>query len=263
MSTSPLIAVAGRTAAARRVSRDAVTFAGRRYMESVLRAGGEPVVLLPQHITHEVALDLISRFDGLLLMGGPDVDPELYGCEPHPQTYGVDRFQDDFEIGLLRAALELDKPVLAVCRGIQLVNVAMGGTRIQHIDESERGLQHRPSDFPAGADYALHDVEIKEHSKMHKALGTTVITGASFHHQGLDLLGDGLIPVGWSSDGLVEAVEHPDRWLLGVQWHPEDTADEDPPHQSLYNAFVRAANPASGSPSMAQRNVRVTTPPKG
>ncbi|MFM7095527.1 MAG: gamma-glutamyl-gamma-aminobutyrate hydrolase family protein, partial [Actinomycetota bacterium] len=115
---SPLIAVAGRTAVAGRVSRDAVAFAGRRYMESVLRGGGEPVVVAPQHITHDVALDLVGRFDGLLLMGGPDVDPELYGQEPHTTTYGVDRFQDDFEIGLLRAALEVGVPVLAVCRGI-------------------------------------------------------------------------------------------------------------------------------------------------
>ncbi|NBN89664.1 MAG: gamma-glutamyl-gamma-aminobutyrate hydrolase family protein [Actinobacteria bacterium] len=238
---SPLIAVAGRTAVAGRVSRDAVAFAGRRYMDSVLRGGGEPVVVSPQHITHEVAVDLVGRFDGLLLMGGPDVDPELYGQEPHSTTYGVDRFQDDFEIGLLRAALELGVPVLAVCRGIQLVNVAMGGTLIQHIDESG-GPQHRPTAFPAGAEFAVHDVTISEGSKVHKALGTTTITGSSFHHQGLDKLGDGLIAVGWSSDGLVEAVEHVERWLLGVQWHPEDTAHEDPPHQSLYSAFVRAAS---------------------
>lgn len=245
---SPLIAVAGRTAVAGRVSRDAIAFAGRRYMESVLRGGGEPVVVTPQHITHEVALDLVGRFDGLLLMGGPDVDPELYGQEPHPTTYGVDRFQDDFEIGLLRAALELGIPVLAVCRGIQLVNVAMGGTLIQHIDESA-GPQHRPSGFPAGAEFALHDVNIREGSKMHKALGTTTITGASFHHQGLDTLGDGLVAVGWSSDGLVEAVEHPDRWLLGVQWHPEDTAHDDRVQQNLYDSFVAQARASMSSAS--------------
>lgn len=237
---SPLIAVAGRTAVAGRVSRDAIAFAGRRYMESVLRGGGEPVVVTPQHITHEVALDLVGRFDGLLLMGGPDVDPELYGQEPHPTTYGVDRFQDDFEIGLLRAALELGIPVLAVCRGIQLVNVAMGGTLIQHIDESG-GPQHRPSGFPAGAEFAVHDVTIREGSKVHKALGTTTISGASFHHQGLDTLGDGLVAVGWSSDGLVEAVEHPDRWLLGVQWHPEDTAREDPRQLGVFRALIDAS----------------------
>ena len=259
---SPLIAVAGRTAVAGRVSRDAVAFAGRRYLESVLRGGGEPVVVAPQRITPDVARDLVGRFDGLLLLGGPDVDPELYGEEPHATVYGVDRFQDDFEIGLLHAALELNIPVLAVCRGIQLVNVALGGSLIQHIDESN-GPQHRPGGFPAGAEFAVHDINILEGSKMHKALGTTQISGASFHHQGLDRLADGLIPVGWSSDGLVEAVEHPERWLLGVQWHPEDTAHEDPPHQSLYNAFVRAASAFNSGSESAQRNARVTKPPMG
>lgn len=259
---SPLIAVAGRSAIAGKVSRDSVAFAGRRYMDSVLRAGGEPVVVTPQHITADVARDLVSRFDGLLLMGGPDVDPELYGQEPHPKVYGVDRFQDDFEIGLLRAALELNVPVLAVCRGIQLINVALGGTLIQHIDES-KGPQHKPSRFPADAEFAVHDITVKEGSKVHKALGTTHISGASFHHQGLETLGNGLLAVGWSSDGLVEAVEHTDRWLLGVQWHPEDTAHEDPPHQSLYNAFVRAASAFNAGSSSAQRSARVTNSPNG
>lgn len=255
---TPLIAVAGRTAAAGRVSRDAVSFAGRRYMESVLRAGGEPVVVLPQHLTADVARELMARFDALLLMGGPDVDPQLYGQQPHASVYGVDRFQDDFEIELLKAALVCGKPVLAVCRGIQLVNVALGGTLLQHIDEST-DVQHRPTNFPAGAEFAIHDIDIHEGSKVHQALGTTRVSGASFHHQALDVLGEGLTAVGWSPDGFVEAVEHNEHWLLGVQWHPEDTADEDPPHQSLYNAFVRAAN----SPSIAQRNVRVIASPNG
>jgi len=255
---SPLIAVAGRTAAAGRVSRDAVSFAGRRYMESVLRGGGEPIVVFPQHLTHDVAVDLIARFDGLLLMGGPDVDPQLYGEQPHASVYGVDRFQDDFEIELLRAALECNKPVLAVCRGIQLVNVALGGSLIQHIIE-DNGIEHRPRNFPTDAEFAVHDIEILEGSQVHQAIGTTHVSGASFHHQALGTLGAGLTAVGWSSDGLIEAVEHSTHWLLGVQWHPEDTADEDPPHQSLYNAFVRAAN----SPSIAQRNPRVTASPNG
>lgn len=253
----PLIAVAGRTAVAGRVSRDAVAFAGRRYIDSVKRGGGEPVVLAPQPLTPDVARELVGRFDGLLLIGGPDVDPGLYGQEPHPAVYGVDRFQDDFEIGLLHAALELGAPVLAVCRGIQLVNVALGGSLIQHIDESS-DLRHRPGEFPAGAEFAVHDVSVQEGSMVHKALGTTQVSGASFHHQAIDRLADCLIPVGWSPDGLVEAVEHQDRWLLGVQWHPEDTAHEDPPHQALYGAFVAAASSFNSGSSRTQRNVRVT-----
>lgn len=254
---SPLIAVAGRTAAAGRVSRDSVAFAGRRYLDSVLRGGGEPLVVAPQDLTAEAAANLIGRFDGLLLLGGPDVDPRLYGQEPHPAVYGVDRFQDDFEIRLLHAALHLGVPVLAVCRGIQLVNVALGGSLIQHIDESV-GPRHRPGDFPAGAEFAVHDIAIAEGSKLHAALGATVVSGASFHHQGLDRVADGMIPVGWSSDGLVEAIEHPDKWCLCVQWHPEDTAHEDPQNQALYSAFVAAAAAFGSDSSRAQRNVRVT-----
>jgi len=134
---TPLIAIAGRTGAPSRVSRDEVAFAGKRYLNSVLRAGGEPVVVAPQSFATDDASELLSRFDGLLLMGGPDVDPALYGQQASPNVYGVSPQQDRFESAMLRAAIVNELPVLAVCRGMQL---------------------HAPGEFPVGAEFALHDV---------------------------------------------------------------------------------------------------------
>jgi len=122
----PLVAVAGRIAAAGRVSRSEISFAGRVYLDAVLRAGGEPLTLTPRELTHEQAIELLSGFEALVLMGGSDVDPHLYGQHRQPHVYGVIQEQDHFEIALVHAAIELKLPTLAVCRGIQLVNVALG-----------------------------------------------------------------------------------------------------------------------------------------
>lgn len=241
----PLIAVAGRIAAAGRVSRSEISFAGRVYLDAVLRAGGEPLTLTPRELTHEQALELLSGFGALVLMGGADVDPHLYGQNRQPHVYGVNHEQDHFEIALVHAAIELKLPTLAVCRGIQLVNVALGGTLIQHIGDIDLGdmtgvIEHAPGKFPAGQEFALHDVEVTPRSKLSKALGATKVRVASFHHQGIDDIGKGLKVVARSPDGLVEALEHggSGQWLIGVQWHPEDTASTDARQQSLYNALI-------------------------
>ena len=255
---APLVAVAGRTASAGKVSRDAVTFVGQRYLDALLRAGGEPCVITPRQLTADAAQEVMSTCDALLLIGGPDVDPALYGHEPHSRTYGVNALQDHFEISLLRAAMLLNKPVLAVCRGIQLVNVALGGTLHQHIDD-DTTVAHKPVNFPDGDEFAIHSVRITEGSQVHRVVGATNIDVASFHHQAIDELGAGLTAVAWSSDGFIEAVEHNTSWLLAVQWHPEDTAAHDPYAQALYDAVVGAVK----SPSIAQRNVRVITSPNG
>jgi putative glutamine amidotransferase len=236
----PLIAVIGRHGAAGRLSRDAVTFAGYRYLESVQRAGGEPLVIAPRHIDHAGAVALLERFDGMLLMGGADLDPSSYGGAPHPSIYGVHPEQDRFEMHMVRAAIERAKPTLAICRGIQLVNVALGGTLVPHLPDVPGHVEHAPANFPAGQSYVLHDVELVAGSKVAKAMRTEQTTGASFHHQGIDRVGDGLAVVGRSPDGLIEALELDDdrMWLLGVQWHPEDTADHDPHQQALYDSLV-------------------------
>lgn len=255
---TPLVAVAGRTVSAGKVSRDAATFAGQRYLDAILRAGGEPVVITPRELTRDAAKEVMSTCDALLLMGGPDVDPALYERESHPNTYGVNTLQDHFEMALLHAAMWLEKPVLAVCRGIQLVNVALGGTLHQHIDD-DSNIAHKPVNFPDGDEFAVHSVRIAEGSQVHRVVGASEIDVASFHHQAIDSLGTGLTAVAWSSDGFIEAVEHNTSWLVAVQWHPEDTAAADPYAQALYDAVVGAVK----SPSIAQRNVRVITSPKG
>jgi putative glutamine amidotransferase len=235
------IAIAGRIAAAGRVSRSAISFAGRRYLDAVLRAGGEPITLAPREMRHDEAVALLERFDGLVLMGGSDVDPHLYGQHREAHVYGVVPEQDHFEMALVHAALELGQPVLAVCRGIQLVNVALGGTLIQHIGDLPDHIEHAPGRFPAGQDHVLHEVTLEKDSLIADAIGAIDIVGASFHHQGIDQVAPGLRVSGRSPDGLIEALEHESRWLLGVQWHPEDTASTDWHQQSLYDAFVQQA----------------------
>lgn len=242
---SPLIAVAGRNGAPSRVSRDSVAFAGRRYLNCLLRAGGEPVVISPQQITDDDAESLMFRFDGLVLMGGADVDPSLYGQQASPHIYGVLPEQDAFESALLRAALRVGVPILAICRGMQLANVVLGGSLVQHLGDlsnADELVDHAPTSFPVGAEFVLHEVRLEEKSRLAKSMGTSTFQGASFHHQGIGDLAPGLDVVGRSLDGLLEAFEHRDHWLIGVQWHPEDTAADDPYQQSLYNAFVEQAN---------------------
>ncbi len=239
----PPIAIAGRVAAAGRVSRSAISFAGRVYLDAVLRAGGEPLTLSPRELRVDEARQLLKGFKALVLMGGADVDPHLYGQQRQPHVYGVNPEQDQFETALVHAAIELRLPTLAVCRGIQVVNVALGGSLIQHIGDIPGVVQHAPGKFPAGQEYALHDVDITPRTKLSKAVGATRVNVASFHHQGIDVVGKGLKVVARSADGLVEGLEHTgrDQWLIGVQWHPEDTAATDPHQQNLYDALVNAA----------------------
>jgi len=178
------------------------------------------------------------------LMGGADVNPILYGQVAGVHVYGVQPEQDAFESALLNASLNADLPVLAVCRGMQLVNVVLGGSLVQHLGElanASKLLDHAPKQFPIGEEFALHRIDIEPNSQMASALGATQINGASFHHQGIDRLASDLIAVGYAPDGILEAVEHRTKWLLGMQWHPEDTAATDSVQQSLYNAFIQRA----------------------
>lgn len=238
---TPLIAVAGRTGAPSRVSRDEVAFAGKRYLNSILRAGGEPVVVAPQVFANDDANELLSRFDALVLMGGPDVDPLLYGQQASPNVYGVSPQQDRFETAMLRGALANELPVLAVCRGMQLTNVVLGGTLVQHLGDLPNAASlvgHAPGEFPVGAEFALHEVELSSDCWLARATGSSRINGASFHHQGIDRLAPGFRPVGHAPDGLLEAVEHERHRIIGMQWHPEDTSADDPQQQGIYDAFV-------------------------
>jgi putative glutamine amidotransferase len=208
----------------------------RSYVNAVQRAGGMAVLLPPDAHLAEAPDDVLDLLDGLILAGGADIDPSFYGAEPHAQTLGTVPERDTFEIALARRALDRDLPLLGICRGMQLMNVAAGGTLDQHVPDSQGHEDHRrtPGSF-ADAD---HDVRLEPGSLAARAAGEEIHGTKSHHHQGIDRPGEGLQVTGWAVvDDLPEALEAPDRrFALGVQWHPE--ADE---LSSVIEAFVREA----------------------
>ena len=231
---APLVALPARysdTAAGWRVP----TFAcGRTYQESIARAGGIPVMLAPIPGTIDHLHDTLARFDAVCLPGGGDIEPERYGApQRHEKLYGMRAEHDAFELAVLQAALDLDLPTLAICRGFQVLNVALGGTLHQHITDDDTSVNHH---------FELHAVEIDPGSKTAAAVGATRAIGHSVHHQAVDQVGAGLVVTATASDGVVEGLELPDRrWVVGVQWHPEDTAHEDSEQQRLFDALIAQA----------------------
>jgi putative glutamine amidotransferase len=188
------------------------------YVEAVHRAGGRPLIVPPSDDGIEETLDAL---DGILFSGGSDIDPDLYGAEAHPETNGVRPDRDRAEIALLRAALDRDMPVLAICRGSQVMNVARGGDIVQHLPEVVGDNKHKHT---PGV-YADHDVELKAGSRLQRVLGERAPV-KSHHHQGYGRIGDGLVPAARAEDGTVEALEDPaQRFALAVLWHPEAGED--------------------------------------
>ncbi|MFN2595019.1 MAG: gamma-glutamyl-gamma-aminobutyrate hydrolase family protein [Actinomycetota bacterium] len=175
----------------------------------------------------------------LVLPGGGDIDPQLYGRPRHPRTHKVSHRRDHFEMTLLERALAEDMPVLAICKGMQLLNVYLGGTLIQHLLDDGNKLDH-DRDSPR-AD-VVHKVRLKEGSRLARIYGTTELEVNSHHHQGLDDVASDLEPVGWAPDSVLEAVEHRSRsWVIGVQWHPEAMAPVHPMQAKLFDALAEAA----------------------
>jgi putative glutamine amidotransferase len=201
----------------------------RGYVDCVVAAGGIPVLLPP---VSDAPDRLMSTVDGLVLTGGADVEPERYGHEPHPATY-VRPERDAFEFGLFEAARKAGKPVLGVCRGLQVISVALGGTLVQHLPESAGSTEHQP----APATFGASTISLADGSRAAALLGPET-KGLCYHHQAIDRLGAGLDPVGWAADGTIEAAEAPgEDFLLGVQWHPEQGTDD----VRLFAALVEAA----------------------
>jgi putative glutamine amidotransferase len=193
----------------------------RSYVEAVQHTGALVLMLPPDKLLVEDPGEALDLLDGLLLAGGADIDPTSYGQTAHPQTVDTVPERDRFEIALVRSAIERDLPVLGICRGMQLINVAYGGTLLQHLPE--RFGHHEHLRVPGTFDGADHDVDLIEGTLAARAAGETHHATKSHHHQGVDRLGEGLRISGCSSmDGLPEAIEMPDRrFVLGVQWHPE------------------------------------------
>jgi putative glutamine amidotransferase len=208
----------------------------RGYVDAVQRTGGFAVLLPPDAQLVEDPGQALELIDGLLLAGGADIDPAAYGHQAHAETRGTVPERDAFEIALTRAAIERDLPVLGICRGMQLINVALGGTLSQHLPEHLGHQEHRR--VLGSFDGSDHDVEILDGTLARRVIDAPRHATKSHHHQGVDLLGEGLrVSASSAMDDLIEAIELPQRsFVLGVQWHPE--ADASSP---VVGGLVRAA----------------------
>jgi putative glutamine amidotransferase len=207
------------------------------YVEALRRAGALPWLIPPGE---PLLSEVLGHLDGLVLSGGGDVDPGLYGGRPGEFYYEVDRERDQAEIAMTRSAIESGLPTLAICRGCQIVNVALGGTLIEHIpDEVDGSVQHR-GEGPGTV--VPHAVSIESDSRLFSIIGASPSQPNSSHHQAVRRPAQGLRVTARAADGVIEAFEleeHP--FLLGVQWHPEETAATDPVQQKLFDALVAAA----------------------
>ncbi|MFP6767749.1 MAG: gamma-glutamyl-gamma-aminobutyrate hydrolase family protein [Planctomycetaceae bacterium] len=206
-----------------------------QYVTATRRAGGLAVLLPPG----ETFIDeLFVKLDGIVLAGGGDIDPDLYEGELHPEVYMVDPDRDALELALTRRVLSEGLPTLAICRGAQMVNIALGGTLHEHLpDVVGESIKHRlPPREPTP-----HAVTLVEKTGLAGLLGQSTFDAASWHHQAVDRTGRGLVVSAHAPDGTIEALELPDHpWLYAVQWHPELTAETDPIQQTLFNELVTA-----------------------
>ncbi|MFJ4204932.1 gamma-glutamyl-gamma-aminobutyrate hydrolase family protein [Streptomyces sviceus] len=231
--TRPLIAIPARFSATTSALRYAAEVNARALIEAVWRAGGEPASIHPADPACDDVAARLARFDGVLLPGGGDLAPHRYGAvDTHDSVYDVDDLQDTFDLEVARRTLDLGLPLLAVCRGMQVVNVALGGTLEQDMGGPER--EHR---------HVVHPVAIRRGTLLEQATGVEKTEASCYHHQRVDRPGAGLAVTARAADGTVEGLELPGvhGWFTAVQWHPEDTAHEDAAQQSLFDTLVRAA----------------------
>jgi putative glutamine amidotransferase len=216
------------------------------YTDAIIHAGGLPV-LIPLGIPVDALRQIYERVDGVLLSGGVDVNPQRYGAEPHPLTQEPDDLRDEAEITLANWASAEDRPVLGICRGHQVLNVALGGTLIQDVPSlMDTPITHDVDNSRPGGNY-VHTVQINPASRLVAIFDKTTLTVNSMHHQSLRQPGPGVHITAHSPDGVIEATEVPSKqFVLSVQWHPEEMFAEDADMQRLFKAFVDAARERSG-----------------
>ena len=215
------------------------------YFEGVGLAGGTSILLPPQQVDDAIADHVIARLDGLIITGGRDVDPEAYGSERHPATdepVPDSRTRDAFEFTLLQAALRRGLPVLGICRGAQVLNVALGGTLHQHLPDVVGHTRHQQGN----AVFSTSSITTTPGTRVAALVGPST-DAQCYHHQAIDRLGEGLIVSASGADGVIEAVEidrsrHPDRWVVAVQWHPEERLDDLRLFAGLVDAATNHAN---------------------
>ncbi|MHB9093120.1 MAG: gamma-glutamyl-gamma-aminobutyrate hydrolase family protein [Eubacteriales bacterium] len=215
-------------------------FLNEAYVEAVIGAGGIPVIL-PGAGSVKTVTPYFEAVKGLILAGGGDVDPAYFNEEPHPSLGEITPDRDRFEMILIKAALRRNIPVLGICRGIQILNIACGGTVIQHIpSEIRKPLKHSQS---APRWYPTHRVLLDKASRLSQIMTTTTIRVNSFHHQAIRDPAPGFKIVATSRDGVIEAIEHSKhRFVVGVQWHPECLTEKDRKSRLLFKAFIEATS---------------------
>lgn len=233
----PMIGICGRVLSFADEGRRDAFSSSQPYSRAVAKAGGLPVLLPPLPTSPKLVHTYLDRLGGLLLPGGGDVEPHRYGQEPLTDAlYGMVGLHDEFDLALVHAAIERDLPVLAICRGMQVLNVAQGGTLVQDLESEGHWMNE-------------HAVHVVPDSRLAEAADSLHLRHCySVHHQGLDELGRGIRPVAHDEHGLVEAVEFDGAsWVVGVQWHPEDTIGVERAQLGLFEEFVRrSAEHAAG-----------------
>ncbi len=231
-ATRPLIAVPARFSESASALRFHAEVNARKLITAVYDAGGEPLTIHPAAPGGVDAAAVGGRLDfvdGVLLPGGGDIDPARYAGEAHPSVYDVDAEQDSFDLAVAEWAFATGRPVLAICRGLQIVNVSRGGTLVTDMATPHRNV--------------VSELDLRDDSRLRSAIDVTTMTISCFHHQALRTIGDGLRATAWAEDGTIEAVElaaGDEQWFLGLQWHPEDTAAADSRQAQIFRAFVGA-----------------------
>ena len=218
------------------IDNNLVTTVPDAYNDAIEKAGGTPI-LLPYVRKEETVTQFVALCDGILFSGGADIDPRRYGEEAKPTCGGIEHYRDEMEFLVLKKALEASKPILAICRGAQLVNAAFGGTLYQDIpSEYDTPIAHRQKEPKLSPS---HDVQIISDTPLDQLMGTERITANSFHHQAIKTLGKGLEIMAVADDGIVEAVYAPDAsYLRAYQWHPERLYDIDANNRKIFKEFI-------------------------